>query len=207
MNKRAIVVGYRYVFGLLTLVAIVVQLMYLYQLSSLNLINFFSYFTNLSNLFASIVFLISAMYYLNYRQPSKTDDIMRGAAVLYMTITGVVYITLLANEDLGALLPWVNLILHFIMPAIVVLDWLIRPPKSKLTIKDTAWWLVFPAGYLIYTLIRGAQVGWYPYPFLNPDNVGGYGGVTVYCLAILAGFIIFGWLLMKLGNLLKRSKN
>jgi hypothetical protein len=45
-------------------------------------------------------------------------------------------------------------------------------------------WVVYPAIWLAYTLVKGPIVGKYPYPFLNPDN-GGYGTVAVYCLAIL----------------------
>jgi hypothetical protein len=37
-------------------------------------------------------------------------------------------------------------------------------------------------------MIRGPIVGWYPYPFLNPAQPGGYGAVAVYVVAI-AGFI------------------
>ena len=38
-----------------------------------------------------------------------------------------------------------------------------------------------------YTLVRGALVDWYPYPFLDPAN-GGYGTVAAY----VVGILIFG---------------
>ena len=58
----------------------------------------------------------------------------------------------------------------------------------------------FPLLYLAYVLIRGAVVDWYPYPFLNPARVGGYGGVALHALGIAALFVVGGWLLFKLGN-------
>ena len=47
-----------------------------------------------------------------------------------------------------------------------------------------ALWLIFPAAWIVYVLIRGALVGKYPYPFLDPAN-GGYATVAVYCAGIL----------------------
>jgi hypothetical protein len=38
------------------------------------------------------------------------------------------------------------------------------------------------------------------YPFLNPANVGGYGGVAVYAVGVTATFMIGGWVLIAFGN-------
>lgn len=138
------------------------------------------------------------------RRPTPSDDILRGASVLYMAITGVVYSTLLAGMEVDLTLPWVNLQLHYIMPIVVVFDWLYQPQLSKLKVRQILPWLLFPAVYLAYTLIRGPIVNWYPYPFLNPAQAAGYGGVALYCLGILIGLFVVGYLLMKLGNVLKR---
>jgi membrane protease YdiL (CAAX protease family) len=53
-------------------------------------------------------------------------------------------------------------------------------------------WLAWPLVYLAYSLVRGAVVDWYPYPFLDPDESGGYAGVAGYALAILAAFTAVG---------------
>lgn len=205
MYKRWLLIGARLLFGLLALTAVVVQAIVVHQQGVFNPVNFFSYFTNLSNIFAAIVFIFSALYLATHRQPSVTDDILRGASVLYMAITGVVYATLLSQYELGLTLSWVNIVLHYLMPLVVVMDWLYQPQRSKLKIKQLPLWLIFPALYLVYSLIRGPIVQWYPYPFLNPDHVGGYGGVALYCVGVLLLFVVVGWLLMKLGNALKRN--
>ena len=62
---------------------------------------------------------------------------------------------------------------------------------------------IFPLAYLAYALVRGTA-GWYPYPFLNPANVGGYGGVAAYAVGIALTFFVGGWVLLALGNKLKR---
>lgn len=205
MNRRKFLIGSRLFFGGLGLVAITTQYFYLAELGALLPGNFFSYFTNLSNLFASIVLIISALYLVKSRKPSVLDDIIRGAATLYMAVTGVIYLTLLSSEDLGLLLPWVNIVLHYVLPVYVIADWLFQPQQSKLALNQLPYWLLFPAGFLVYTLIRGADVGWYPYPFLDPNMAPGYAGVAIYCLAILAVFLVLGWGLMALGNKLKRN--
>ena len=54
--------------------------------------------------------------------------------------------------------------------------------------------MVFPIVWVVYTMIRGAIVGWYPYPFLDPDVAPGvgYDGVTVYVIAIASFILLVG---------------
>jgi hypothetical protein len=115
-------------------------------------------------------------------------------------VVGVVFSVLLRNVDLGDLLPWVNFVLHYVMPVAVVLDWLLQPPATRLEKKHLAMSLFFPLAYLVYVLVRGASIGWYPYPFLNPANVGGYGGVALYAAGIAGAFLLIGWALLAIGN-------
>ena len=208
MNKRLFLIGGRLLFAALNIAAIVAQLLYSAQYSvSFSLVNFFSYFTILSNVFVSIVFIMSAWYVAVGRKPSAADDILRGSSVLYMIVVWAVVVVLLSGQDVDLTLPWVDLQLHYIMPLVVVLDWLYQPQRSKLKAKQLLAWLIFPFLYVTYTLIRGAITGWYPYPFLNPDQVGGYGGVLAYSLGVLAAFAAASALLMWLGNRLKRHVN
>ncbi len=204
ITRRTVLILARLFFGLLTLAAIITQLTIHVQLG-FDVVNFFSYFTNLSNIFALVVLLISAIFLIQRRESTSTFDLVRGASVVSMVLVGIVFGTLLRNEDLGSLLPWVNTVVHYVMPVVMVLDWLYQPPKTRLVFAQTWVWLIFPALYLVYSLIRGSIVDFYPYPFFNPAKVGGYGGVTLYCLAILVAFLILVWLIMLLGNWRKRS--
>jgi len=203
VTQRIVLIGARLFFGLLTLTAIGIQLTIQVQ-HGFNVINFFSYFTNLSNIFAAIVLILGALYLFQHREPTATDDIIWGTAVVCMALVGIVYGILLRDEDLGSLLPWVNIVLHYVMPVVMVLDWLYQPPTTKLVVTQTWIWLIFPVLYLVYSLIRGSIVGWYAYPFLNPSKIGGYDVVALYCLGILVVFFLLSWLLMLLGNTLKR---
>jgi hypothetical protein len=180
----------------LALTAIGQQLL-LHIEASYNKLNFFSYFTNLSNLLAAFVLLLSAFT----RSPqSPVVGVLRYVSAVNMAVVGIVFVVLLRNVDLGALLPWVNFVLHYVMPVAVVLDWLFRPPGARLRSKDLALALVFPAAYLAYVLLRGVSMGWYPYPFLNPAGVGGYGGVAMYSVGIFLTFLVVGSALLAAGT-------
>jgi hypothetical protein len=95
------------------------------------------------------------------------------------------------------------------MPIVVVVDWLYQPAKSTLRFQQLGYWLIYPLVYLVYALIRGAIVGFYPYPFLDPraglHTAGSYGAVALYCVAIFVAFLVVGAVLIWLGNALKRN--
>lgn len=170
--------------------------------ASYSVVNFFSYFTNLSNLLAALVLLLSV--FGASVMSSGTRDLIRYASVVNMTIVGLVYVALLRNVDLGSLLPWVNFVLHYVMPVVLVLDWLLQPPAVKLQAKHLGIVFVFPALYIAYVMLRGASIGWYPYPFLNPANVGGYGGVAMYAVGITVTFLLAALALLVIGNRLAK---
>jgi hypothetical protein len=60
--------------------------------------------------------------------------------------------------------------------------------------------MVYPIVYLTYSLVRGPIVDWYPYDFIDPDEQGGYDGVTLYALGITAGFLLVGLLVVWFSN-------
>jgi hypothetical protein len=146
--------------------------------------DYFSYFTVLSNLFAAAMLLHGALRPAHTR--SRTVELLRGAAVVYILTTGIVYLLLLSGH--APAYPWVNAILHYLMPVAVTLDWLLDPPRARLdTAQTVVLWMAFPLLYILYTLTRGAIVGWYPYFFVNPHRNGGYLIVASDCLAVGIG--------------------
>jgi hypothetical protein len=146
--------------------------------------DYFSYFTVLSNLFAAAMLLHGALRPAHIR--SRTVELLRGAAVVYILTTGLVYLLLLSGR--APAYPWVNAILHYLMPVAVTLDWLSDPPRVRLEPARTlVLWMAFPLLYVLYTLARGAVVDWYPYFFVNPHRGGGYLLVAGDCLAVGIG--------------------
>ena len=191
---------YRAFFGILTLAAVAYQFSTNSQRDVWNPVNFFSFFTIQSNLIAAAVLLIGA--FSRHERTSLTWALIRAAAVMYMVTTGVVYNLLLSGleESLQTPSPWVNAVLHQILPLVMVIDLLVRPIMiHHLTMKHALSWMIYPLLYLVYTLVRGPQVDWYPYPFLDPRE-SGYGTVAIYCAVIMLGFVAVSSLIVKLSH-------
>jgi len=202
MSQPSWIRTYRIGFGLLTVVAIAYQFFARAALGNFSPGNFFSFFTIEANIFAALLFLITGLRNDQAKESSLTWDLLRGASVAYMTTTFVVYGLLLTgyNDALQTSIPWVNNVLHRIFPIAVLLDWVLRPPRHVLTYRQALIWMVVPLVYLLYSLIRGPLVDWYPYPFLDPRNAGGYPLVALYAVAIAIGFFLFVALIVVIGR-------
>ncbi|MBJ7600032.1 MAG: hypothetical protein DLM67_19135 [Candidatus Nephthysia bennettiae] len=195
MVRRSVAPLYRGFFGVLTLAAITTQLVAASATPTFSPVNYFSYFTIDSNLVAAAVLLIGAAV----RQRSRTLDLLRGAAVVYMVVVGVVFTLLLSGTDVDTAIPWVNTVVHELMPMVMVADWLLDPPAHRLSLRQSLLWLSFPFVWILYTLVRGAITGRYPYPFLNPTN-GGYGSVAAYSAAIFVLLMVVCAVVVWIGN-------
>lgn len=202
MTKKNLVIVLRLAFAALALAGVVVQLGISLR-TGFGAVNFFSYFTILSNIFASAVFIISALRLARNYRTTDRDVAIRGASVMYMVFVGAVFNTLLRDVDLGGLLPWINTVHHLIMPVAVLVDWIVWPPRSSISLKTVLLWMIFPVVYVVYSLVRGAFVGFYPYPFLNPTTQG-YGGVAVYCVILVVAFAALALLIRWLANRVQR---
>jgi hypothetical protein len=171
-------------------IALVTQLILASDNPAFSPFNFFSYFTVLSNITAVVILTMLAA------RPRQNPgfDVWRGASSLYMAVTFVVYVTVLLplETDVGVSEPWIDWIIHGIGPLFMVVDWIVNRPASAITGSDFGKWLIFPAAYLVYTLIRGPIVGWYPYPFLDPRPPHSYGEVAVGSVVVLLAILLIG---------------
>ncbi len=192
----------RIALGPLTLSAIVAQLWIGVTRNDASVLNFLSFFTIESNLLTVVVLLAGATFALRGQEPTPGWELFRGAVAAYMTTTFIVFAALLSglDDNLDLTEPWVNFVLHQFMPIVMVLDWVISPPRHRLTIRQALVWMIFPLAYCVYSLIRGPIADWYPYPFFNPDSVGGYGGIVAYSLGIAVLFMGIIWALVTAGN-------
>ena len=195
---------YRLIIAIVVVVAVTTQLVYGIQNSQVfSVLNFFSFFTIESNILGAAVFTVAGWAAYQNRSIAKLA-FLRGASTLYMAITGIVYSLLLANADVQTPIPWVNAVLHYIFPVLIVADWIIDPPKKTITFKKALKWLLFPVAYAAYSLIRGGYVHWYPYPFLNVDTLG-YTTVAVNCVFVAVGGLAILAAIVGLPKLTKKN--
>ena len=104
-----------------------------------------------------------------------------------MMITGIVYFFLLAGVDVDITIGWVNAMLHYVMPFVMLFDWFFFPGEVNASVASTiVRWTVYPLAYLAFTFVRGAITGWYPYPFLNRNA-----GVATIVITI-GGIVLLG---------------
>ena len=133
------------------------------------MVNFFSFFTIQSNIIGAVAVTIAAL-----AGPAARGSVwlsqLRGAATLYMGVTGMIFSLLLSGADVQTPIPWVNSVLHYIFPLFIVIDWLVDRSVRPLALRQGLVFLVYPVAYLAYSLIRGPIVDWYPYPFLDPQE-------------------------------------
>ena len=201
MDRVFAFIVFRTLFAVLALGAIVTQLVGLLDNPTFHPLNFLSYFTIQSNLIGAAVLLIGA---IRRDIHTPTFDLVRGASVVYLVTTGIVFSVLLSGTDVDTAIPWVNSVLHEVMPIVIVIDWLLDPPSRQLTYRQALLWLLYPLAWVAYTLIKGPIANWYPYPFLDPAN-GGYGRVALYCVAIF--ILVYGVCaaVIWIGNLARRG--
>jgi hypothetical protein len=197
IKNKKLLIGIKLFLGLLGFSALVTELATLVDRGQLDIVNFFSYFTIQANMVAIASLLLSAIAVAGGKNASL--GAFRSAATVYILIVGIGFAALLSGLD-GVeftAVPWDNVVLHYLMPAVVLLDLVIDRPQKRLLFKGELIWLLFPVAYFAYSLIRGAVVGWYPYPFLNPAS-GGYVKVVIAALGVAALSVGLVWLVTKL---------
>lgn len=200
VKNKNVLITYKLAFGLLGLSAVITEMAVLIDRGRFVPANFFSFFTIESNIFAAVILMASAAA-LRLNRFIRYAAVLRGASTLYMVTTGIVFAVLLSGLEANVLtaVPWDNTVLHYIMPLAVLFDWLIDPPKRIITFKAATIWLTYPIIYVLYSLVRGHLVGWYPYPFLNPTG-NGYVGVVITSIGIAATVLALTWALVRLNS-------
>jgi hypothetical protein len=108
-----------------------------------------------------------------------------------MTTVIMIFIVLLSGYSAAELtaVPWDNTVLHYIMPIVVMLDWLVDRPRTRVGYRRALTWLAVPLAYLVYSLVRGPIVHWYPYPFMNASL---HGYPTVLVTSAIIAVILAG---------------
>lgn len=164
LGTHVLVRAFRLLFAALTFAALSWIVARGLDSSSFSLANYFSYFTVLSNVLTVLMLAVGGAA----DPQGERWQLFRGGVTLYMVITGIIYAVLLAGIDVGVADPWTNNVVHRIMPVVILIDWIVVPPRKKISEAQSLIWLVFPFVYGVYSLIRGPIVDWYPYPFLDP---------------------------------------
>ncbi len=100
-------------------------------------------------------------------------------------------------------------LLHVIVPLFALTGWLAFGPRNRVHRADLGPFLVVPVLWLVYTLVRGAFVDWYPYPFIDAGELG-YSLIAVNSVVIsglMLGLAVLAlWLDPKLPGIRSRER-
>lgn len=159
--------------------------------------NFFGFFTILTNLLVATVLSSVAS---GRRSGWLSSPVTQSGAAIYIAVVGVTYSLLLRNlwnpENFQKV---ADVILHDLVPIAYVLFWVFFVPKAGLRWRHSLLWLSYPVVYFACTMVRGAVVGWYPYPFIDAEALG-FSRALANALILLVGFLAIGLLAVACGR-------
>ncbi len=159
-----------------------------------------SYFTILTNVLVALsltaVLLIPKTVVGRFFSKISTAT----AIAVYITIVCLVYNLVLRQFwNAKSVFKTNDELLHVVVPFLYVLNWLFLLPKTGLVWKQLPGWLLFPLGYLVYIIIRGALTGYYPYFFVDVKSFG-YAAVALNAFGLLIIFALLGALFIFIGR-------
>jgi len=114
------------------------------------------------------------------------------AITIYILITGIVYWAVLIPM-LGAqpaLFRFRNIWTHTVTPLFTLLCFFVYSKKERISFQKAPYVFIYPFLYLVFSYLFVFTVyGKYPYPFLNPEIMGGFVPVAASCLLISLLFL------------------
>lgn len=176
-----------------------------------------SYYTMQSNVLCMFYFFACGTWLILHKNSENSTfwPRMKGALVLCILVTGLVYHFLLAGGDFKMAANTqsiANIIVHYLVPLLVFVDWLLFDNKGVYQKYDPFLWLVIPYAYMIYAFIAaqiGDGIGYggsrYPYFFIDID-VYGIWQVALNVVLLSVGFLALGYVIKFIDHLMGKKR-
>lgn len=160
------------------------------------LVNLFCFFTVLTNTLVATVLSQAAFGRESAARRWFLSPAVSSGVAASIVLVALAYSLLLRHLWQPQGWQWLaDELLHDVMPLVFVLYWWFEVPKGHLRLWHLLAWALYPALYFAFVLLRGHEIGVYPYPFVDVARLG-YGQVMVNALAVLAGFWGIGLVLV-----------
>src|ERR1700712_683478 len=156
------------------------------------LVRFFSFFTVLTNTLVAVAFTCAIK-----DRHSAGHRFFRSPVVCAGIATSIVLVSLAYNlllRNLWSPQGWQWLadgLLHEVMPVAFLAYWWRYLRKGLLSFRHVLWWMLYPALYFAWLLLRGNVLGDYLYPFLDIGTLG-VAKALMNAFGVLAGFVGIG---------------
>ncbi len=215
-RNRILILGYRVVFLVLCSIGIMGHMSVDDPVQNINTLAFFTIHSNLFCLGIVLFEAYNDFVYLKHGRKHRYGSMyyqLKGVALLVISITCLTYNYILTplgfhmveeyhiEADLGSTLH--DRIVHFIVPAMMWVEYLLFQPKGHYGRLDPLKWYVAPLIYFVFIMIRARQISpavfsrgvvKYPYFFLDVETYGvGYviGYVVMFSVVTLViGYVI-----------------
>lgn len=161
-----------------------------------------TYFTLMSNVACMLYFPVAAVH--QGRTGRSWKPMVKGAILMCISVTGLVYHFMLHGRfEMQGTILLSNILLHYVVPILTVIDWVVFDEKGFITVKTALGWLMAPLAYFIFVMIAvslGAHLGpygeKYPYFFLDVEVLGFWrvfltGMVMELCFFVLGLFWVW----------------
>jgi hypothetical protein len=158
-----------------------------------------AFFTTLS-VGAVLVYLVVVLYWMVKRR--TTDPVaprLRGGVTLWIVTTALISHFIveggaspfpgMVDPDPAVAIEYQSrFLVHYVIPAMVLFDWIVFGPHGIVRWRDALWWLLFPLAYGVISILRGQLFPFvsdrFPYPFFDP-TIAGWGGVALGLLEVV----------------------
>ena len=187
-------------------------------IGSTNRLELMSYFTMISNLMVLVVLSLSALVLLkvirlDQRLLNKIKHSIIVASILMLLVYNFVLIPYMRiNVPTYQIYSLKDIFIHYLSPLIILTDYIIFDEKGLLEYRDAFGFIyylfIYMAYIIVYNLLGGrfnisGVESIYPYFFLNIEEQGIW--LTLFiCSMIVAVFIGFGLILVRVDHILKR---
>jgi len=154
----------------------------------------FYYFTIQSNILVAFYLMLFAFVPVK----SRVRCLLRGIALLAITLTGIVYNFVLYNIFLDwgtAGYTFARTITHVVAPLGFIADWILFDKRIAMKLKDIFLWLIYPIVYGLIFAYVSYRYDFYIYFFFSTTN----GRIALImqlslllCFAVIIGLFYFG---------------
>ena len=195
MSVRVTVALARFAIALVGLVSLVSRFIWGLGAATFTAGNFFAYLTMQSNIAFVVVCIVGGLVALRSGTDPPWLTNLHALVLTWIVVAGVVFAILVQQAgERGFTLevPWSDQVLHFWLPAFALIEWVASTGRGAAQWRMLFVTIGYPVVWGIITLVRGAAVGWYPYFFLDPDQVRDPIEFVLYSTIALSTFAIVG---------------